>query len=91
MYVKRWGPLWATSAFVFENFNHILGGLAHGSKHKGQQIVNKVKLAHGLEVLRNKVFQNQVSAAVGMPSVLGQPVQIDVDVSTVDVPCDTDG
>ncbi|XP_077259090.1 uncharacterized protein LOC143895672 [Temnothorax americanus] len=30
--VRRWGPLWATSAFIFENYNGILKKLIHGTK-----------------------------------------------------------
>jgi len=52
-HVNRWGPLWAYSAFPFESFNHILGDLAPGPKHKGKQIVNRIRLANGLEILRN--------------------------------------
>lgn len=39
--VKLWGPLWAHSAFVFENANGCLLKLVHGTKSIASQIVNK--------------------------------------------------
>lgn len=52
---KRWGPLWATSAFPFENYNGFLGNCVHGSKHLGQEIVNNLLIAQGVQILKNKV------------------------------------
>lgn len=52
--VKRWGPLYATSAFPFENFNGILAKSVHGSHNIGQEIANNLVLAQGLESLRSK-------------------------------------
>ena len=75
-YVKRWGALWATSAFIFENFNQNLAQLAPGPKHKGNQIVKKVKLAHCVEILRAQVLQRKV-APVRKNGVLGAPVVLD--------------
>lgn len=40
--VKRSGPLWASSAFAFENQNGILLKLIKGSKHIGQEVMNKL-------------------------------------------------
>lgn len=42
--VKLWGPLWAHSAFVFENANGGLLKLVHGTKCVALQIVNKFLL-----------------------------------------------
>ncbi|XP_054592230.1 uncharacterized protein [Nothobranchius furzeri] len=42
--VKLWGPLWAHSAFVFENANGGLLKLFHGTKCVALQIVNKFLL-----------------------------------------------
>ncbi|XP_073724631.1 uncharacterized protein [Misgurnus anguillicaudatus] len=39
--VKLWGPLWAHSAFVFENANGELLKLVHGTKCVALQIVNR--------------------------------------------------
>lgn len=53
LFIKRWGPLWATSSFPFENFNGFLAKCVHGTKHIGQEIVNKLKIVQGLQALRN--------------------------------------
>lgn len=56
--VKRWGPLWATSAFPFENFNGFLASSAHYTKHLDQEMVNNLTIAQGLQVLRNKIYDS---------------------------------
>ena len=53
--VKRWGLLWATSGFPFESYNGVLCTLTHRTKNTGQELVNKLKLALGVECLRNFV------------------------------------
>lgn len=35
--VKRFGPLWVTSCFPFENMNNILKSLVHGIKYAEMQ------------------------------------------------------
>lgn len=57
--VKRWGPLWATSAFPYENYNSFLAKSVHGSKHLGQEIINNLTLAQGLQVLRCQHQHNE--------------------------------
>lgn len=52
--VKRWGPLWATSAFPFENLNGYLSKCVHGSKHIGQEIINNITIAQCSKALRNE-------------------------------------
>lgn len=42
--VKYWGPLWAHSAFPFENANGNLLRLVHGTKNVTKQIANKFLL-----------------------------------------------
>lgn len=42
--VKLWGPLWAHSAFVFENANRSLLKMVHGTKCVALQVVNKFLL-----------------------------------------------
>ncbi|KAK3919799.1 B-cell linker protein [Frankliniella fusca] len=55
LYVKRWGPLWATSAFMFESYNGTIAELIHGTKNRGKELVNLVKISHGLQILREQV------------------------------------
>lgn len=56
--VKRWGSLWATSAFSFENYNNFLINCVHGSKHLGQEMINNLSLAEGLHALRYQYPHN---------------------------------
>lgn len=53
--VKRWGPLWATSAFPFENYNGFIANCVHGNKHMGQEIVNILTIAQGVQILKDRV------------------------------------
>jgi hypothetical protein len=53
--VKRWGPLYATSGFVFENFNGFIASHIHGTKNFGQELINNIKVFHSTAVLENQV------------------------------------
>ncbi|RLU24835.1 hypothetical protein DMN91_002925 [Ooceraea biroi] len=57
--VKRWGPLWATSVFPYENYNNVLANCVHGSKNLGQEMINNLTLAQGLQVLRHQYGHNE--------------------------------
>lgn len=59
--VRRWGPLWATSAFVFENQNGFLGNSVHGTKNLGQEMVNNLLIVQGLQVLKNRANEANVA------------------------------
>lgn len=50
--VERNGPLQCSSAFMFESFNGILAQFIHGTKNQGQELVNNVRLAFGVGVLK---------------------------------------
>lgn len=63
--VERFGPLWSSSAFQFESFNGTLAKFIHGSKNQGQELINNLKLAFGVEVLSARV--SQAAFASGMP------------------------
>lgn len=53
--VKRWGPLWATSAFAFESFNGFIADHVHGTKHLGKELINNIKISQSVAVLDNIV------------------------------------
>lgn len=57
--VERWGPLWATSAFPFENYNGFIAKFVHGNKHLGQEIVNNLIIAQGVHILKNRVIERE--------------------------------
>lgn len=58
--VRRWGPLWATSAFPFENFNGFLANCVHGNKHLGQELVNNLVIAQGIQILNDRVSKHNI-------------------------------
>ena len=60
---KRWGPMSATSALPYEDYNNVLRYLLHGSKHLGQEMTNNVMLAEGLEALWSQSSQNQTMSS----------------------------
>ncbi|XP_051807764.1 uncharacterized protein LOC127535044 isoform X2 [Acanthochromis polyacanthus] len=49
--VKLWGPLWAHSAFVFENANGCLLKLVHGTKSIAMQVATKFLLFKSIPIL----------------------------------------
>lgn len=53
--VRRWGPLWATSAFPFEDQNGLIAKSIHGSRYLNTEIINNIKIAQGAKILRNKL------------------------------------
>lgn len=59
--VERSGPAW-NSAFQFESFNGTLAEFIHGSKHQGKELVNSVRLAFGVEILRLRCCPESNSA-----------------------------
>ncbi|KAK3915384.1 putative E3 ubiquitin-protein ligase rnf113 [Frankliniella fusca] len=50
--VERFGPLYCSSAFPFEGLNGTIAHATHGSNSVGQEIVNNLKIYHGIERLR---------------------------------------
>lgn len=52
--VLRWGPLWAASAFPYENVNGILARFVHGKNNIGEELVKNINIAHGVQVLKSK-------------------------------------
>lgn len=58
--VKRWGPLWATSAFMFENENGILARIVHGKSNMGQELVNNLQLIEAVKTLKYKIYKPEV-------------------------------
>ncbi|XP_034944902.1 uncharacterized protein [Chelonus insularis] len=50
--IERWGPLWSTSAFPFENVNGMLAKCVHGTKNLGQEMANNLKIAQGVQSLK---------------------------------------
>ncbi|XP_034944879.1 uncharacterized protein [Chelonus insularis] len=62
--VRRWGPLWSSSAFPFENYNGIIAKSLHGSKHLGEELMKNLKLAQGKHALKNKIH-NDLNVSAG--------------------------
>lgn len=71
--VRRWGPLQCSSAYIFENYNGVLTKLIHGTKNRAKELMNILKIARGLEVLklRVKAFQERDEAKGRNQKVLG--------------------
>jgi len=53
--VKRWGPLFATSAFPFENYNGLIAKFIHGKNHFDAELINNLKIAQAVaQALKSK-------------------------------------
>lgn len=50
--VKRWGPLWANSAFMFENQNGLLAKSVHGKHNLGKELLNNLQIIQATRVLK---------------------------------------
>lgn len=74
--VRRWGPLWAWAAFPFESFNGFLSRIVHGSKHIGQELINNIIIAQGVQVLKNKVSEHALSPESIQNCIIGKPLNI---------------
>ena len=69
LYVRRWGPLWATSTFAFENFNGMLGNMIHGSKNEVKEFLRQIFLAQGVQMLRNVVHKRRYTQFTGITAL----------------------
>lgn len=58
--VERWGPLWATSAFLFEDANGKLLRFFHGTRGVGEQIFRSFLGAHHLQSLAMRYINSAV-------------------------------
>ena len=79
--VRRWGNLWATSAFNFEGFNGYISSHIHGTKHLGKEFVIHVKITQSVAILENIVNAPPADAPRMhlLPSVtefLGRPISV---------------
>ena len=72
LYVRRWGPLWSTSAFLFESFNGVLSKMIHGSKNEGKELVNQIFLAQAVQMLRNVVNEGTYESSIGGIKIHGR-------------------
>lgn len=50
--VKRWGPLWAWCAFIFEHSNGVLTSLIHSTNNAGQELMNNLQILQGIQMLK---------------------------------------
>ncbi|KAK3929596.1 CRISPR-associated endonuclease Cas9 [Frankliniella fusca] len=67
LYVKRFGPLWSTSAFFFEGCNGNLAGLIHGTKNRGKELMKNIRIAHGVQILRSHVENRLLNCGSNIP------------------------
>ena len=61
--VRRFGPLWVTSCFLFENMNGILKRLVHGTKYAELRISSSISLFLNHDALKEKYLKekNEIS------------------------------
>jgi len=86
--VTRWGPLWATSAFSFENFNGFLASNVHGKTHLGQEIINNLHIIYGIQVLKSRVVENNINTIFNKTNTetIGTKVNIELlDKATIEL------
>lgn len=69
--VRRWGPLWATSAFPFEDKNGLIAKSVHGTRYLNTEIINNVKIAQGASALKKRL-DSMTSTPAELVQVLGK-------------------
>ena len=62
--VRNCGPLWATSAFMFEANNHVLLKMFHGTQHVPRQISETFMLARRVHAIASRYFSDDANPAV---------------------------
>ena len=62
--VKDCGPLWATSAFVFESHNHVLLNMFNGTQCVPQQITDRFLLKNKIASLARSCINDEASPSV---------------------------
>ena len=58
--VRKFGPLWTTSCFAFENLNGVLKSYVHGTRYAELQICSSVSTFLSLTELKEQLFSIQV-------------------------------
>lgn len=71
--VRRWGPLWATSAFLFENYNGFLSKSVHGTKHQGKELMRNLIIAQGVLALKHDCAKTKNTLVNSEFKLLGAP------------------
>lgn len=72
--VRRWGPLWANSAFVFENMNGRISSLVHGTKHLGIEIMRNINIGLATKILKSHILKRGMKENQNKYSMLGAKV-----------------
>lgn len=54
LYVRRMGPLWASSAFFFEHLNGVINHMNHGTNHVLEELINNITLVRDFECLKHQ-------------------------------------
>lgn len=75
---RRWGPLWANSAFVYENMNGSITRLVHGTKFLGVEIVKNISIVQGSKILKSQLMTKNLVHENNQPKkrfALGKKLQ----------------
>ncbi|KAK3913547.1 Receptor-like kinase TMK4, partial [Frankliniella fusca] len=82
--VRRWGPLWATSAFDFESYIGYITSHVHGTKHLDKEFLNNIKIIQSVVVFE-RLLQNEKNpatvndkAALDEVKILGIPLSSNI-------------
>lgn len=70
--VKRWGPLWTTWMFPFEGSNKMVTESIHGTKHQGQELINRILLISRLNQLKWKMNRQSRQGKVNKFILVGK-------------------
>ncbi|KAK3921082.1 Baculoviral IAP repeat-containing protein 1a [Frankliniella fusca] len=79
--VRRYGPLFANSAFPFEDINGLIAKRTHGCNQMDAEIVNNIRICQGIQMLRNIVNQQSdenPTGTSGIVELLGSAIDFDL-------------
>ncbi|KAJ8670501.1 hypothetical protein QAD02_001760 [Eretmocerus hayati] len=64
MFVRLWGPMWAWSAFSFEDGNRYFLKIIHGPNKVEREMLNTMKIVNAYWILRHKLSMNSSPARI---------------------------
>lgn len=60
--VLRWGPLWASAAFIFEDNNGFLTRIIHSKTNQSAEIVKNLKVIYAMKALEETIQKSDVES-----------------------------
>ena len=64
LFAERWGNLFSSSAFLYEDFNGFLSSMVHGSKNIQPELAKNLNLYNGYKALKDNIRDSEKNSNV---------------------------